>query len=192
MGTRGAFGFHVNGVDKVGYNQFDSYPSGKGVEVLAFLRKTLESPSVEAGVKVLAVDLKVVSGKKPPTLTQQNALQKWSNKGVSTGALEEWYVLLRETHGDLAKTLACGYIEDHLSFLTDSLFCEWGYIVNLDACTLEVYSGFQKEPNKGRFAATKPNSGGYYPVGLVAEFPFDALPSDEEFVKTLDPPEEDR
>ena len=191
MGTRGAFGFHVNGVDKVGYNQFDSYPSGKGVEVLAFLRKTLESPSVEAGVKALAADLKVVSGKKKPTPAQRNALKKWSNTDVSTGKLVEWYVLLRETHGDLAKTLACGYIEDHKSFLTDSLFCEWGWVINFDTRTLEVYSGFQKGPNKGRFAATKPNDGGYYPVGLVAEFPFDALPGDDEFVKILDPPEKE-
>ena len=37
MGTRGAIGFRLDGVDKVAYNHFDSYPSGLGADVLTEL-----------------------------------------------------------------------------------------------------------------------------------------------------------
>ena len=38
MGTRGVFGFHKNGVDKITYNHYDSYPTGLGEEVVKFLK----------------------------------------------------------------------------------------------------------------------------------------------------------
>jgi hypothetical protein len=192
MGTRGAFGVRVDGVDKVGYNQFDSYPSGQGVEVLKFVRAFVASPKFGAEVVALAKALILVDDKKKPTKAQQAALKEWSNLDVSERSLTDWYCLLHKTHGDIAKTLLCGYVVDHLSFLTDSLFCEWAYIVNFDERTLEVYSGFQKEPHeKGRYAATKPNRDDYYPVGLVKAYSFDALPTDKRFIKECDPPEED-
>jgi len=36
MGTRGAYGFRKNGIDKVTYNHFDSYPEqlGESLEAL--------------------------------------------------------------------------------------------------------------------------------------------------------------
>jgi len=39
MSTRGAVGIRMNGMDKVGYNHFDSYPSGLGDEILSWLSK---------------------------------------------------------------------------------------------------------------------------------------------------------
>ena len=40
MSTRGAFGIRKNGIDKVGYNHFDSYPEGLGAEILTWLKNT--------------------------------------------------------------------------------------------------------------------------------------------------------
>lgn len=37
---------------------------------------------------------------------------------------------------------------DNNDFILDSLSCEWGYILNLDNNTLEVWKGFQKYPDK--------------------------------------------
>ena len=34
MSTRGAVGIRMNGIDKIGYNHFDSYPSGLGNDIL--------------------------------------------------------------------------------------------------------------------------------------------------------------
>ena len=43
MSTRGFVGIRKNGVDKGGYNHYDSYPSGLGNEVLNYLKgKTLK------------------------------------------------------------------------------------------------------------------------------------------------------
>lgn len=39
MSTRGAVGFIKNGFEKVGYNHFDSYPTGLGSGVIIFLKK---------------------------------------------------------------------------------------------------------------------------------------------------------
>ena len=39
MGTRGAIGFRSNGVDKVTYNHYDSYPTGLGFDLMKELNK---------------------------------------------------------------------------------------------------------------------------------------------------------
>ncbi len=39
MSTRGAVGMRMNGIDKIGYNHFDSYLTGLGKSVLTFLKK---------------------------------------------------------------------------------------------------------------------------------------------------------
>ncbi|MBR4317034.1 MAG: hypothetical protein IKP65_08795 [Alphaproteobacteria bacterium] len=38
MSTRGCVGIVCNGIEKIGYNHYDSYPEGLGVEVLDFLK----------------------------------------------------------------------------------------------------------------------------------------------------------
>ena len=40
MSTRGAVGIRRGGIDKVGYNHFDSYPEGLGKEILTWLKNT--------------------------------------------------------------------------------------------------------------------------------------------------------
>jgi hypothetical protein len=107
--------------------------------------------------------------------------------------------------------LACNYIYDGAYFPLDSLFCEWAYIVDFDQEHFEVYRGFQKElPKLGRWAGRptaeedarahedhlkwcaendrepwRPLESEYKAVELVAEWPFDHLPSAEEFVSSL-------
>lgn len=56
---------------------------------------------------------------------------------------------------------------DSATFLKDSLFCEWAYIINLDTEELEVYEGFNKRPDApGRYADTETNNG-YFGVKLI-------------------------
>ncbi len=50
------------------------------------------------------------------------------------------------------------HIIDSQDFIQDSLFCEWGYVINLDDRTVEVYTGFQKHPDKkSRYQIEKPD-----------------------------------
>ncbi len=82
--------------------------------------------------------------------------------------------------------LECGYMIDSLEFAKDSLFCEWGYLVNLDENVLEVYRGFISEGEKvnGRFAGHeyrpdyREGRNNYEPISLLATIDLD-LPTDQ-------------
>jgi hypothetical protein len=187
MGTRGAMGFAIDGELKIAYNHFDSYPTGLGVDILEFLR-TAELDKI----KQQARDLTLVDSEAEPTPEQIEKLKQYANTNVSTRSLKDWYVLLHQTQGDPAKTLEAGYVEDGSDFPYDSLFCEWGYVVDLDANVLEAYKGFQEQPHTaGRFASptTEPDRG-YYPIKLLASWPLDELPSKEAFCEALESKED--
>lgn len=181
MGTRGLFGFVVDGEVKVTYNHADSYPSGLGSDVLDWLKRAdLDDAAARAR------QLELVTDAVPPTPAQVERLRQFHDPRVSTGSTTEWYSLLRHTQGDPAAVLAAGVMLDGVAFAADSLFCEWAYVVDFDRQKLEVYRGFQTAPHAdGRFASDTPDRRGYYPIRLVAEFSFDDLPPDEEFVAQL-------
>jgi len=234
MSTRGTIGFVINGEEKLGYNHMDSYPSGMGVEVLAFLREVpLEK------MKEKASALQVVDDDVPATREQILALRETTSWNVNqysmAGPQPEdvsptspdglpdtnvgWYNLLRATQGDLKAILEAGYMEDGHLFPLDSLFCEWAYVIDLDAEVLEVYEGFQKRrPKHGRWAGRPTDAENrknhrlhlarckeqgrepweeitpqYKAVELVASYSLTGtLPSDEVFVAEVDPREEEK
>jgi hypothetical protein len=191
MGTRGAFGVVIDGEEKIGYNQFDSYPDGRGLDVLRFARDVEDWDAV----KRRARELRVVSRETPPTPEDVERLRDWTDLSVSGQSTDDWYCLTRSAHGNLGEILACGYVEDARHFPLDSLFCEWAYLLNLDAMILEVYMGFQREPHtSGRFAGrTGPGmSDGYVPVRMIGAWSLHELPTDADFVQTCNAAEEAR
>lgn len=181
MGTRGASGFKVNGQLKVMYNHYDSYPDGLGTEVVSFVRSVVENKQVDQLI-ANAAKLILVDETSKPTDELIDKYTKFADQDVSTRRLDDWYVLLRDLQGDgiLRKTLSgeVEHIMDGESFLRDSLFCEYAYIINLDDRTLEFYKGFQTTPQKDNPFGTTPDGGGYYPVALVARYPLDDIPKD--------------
>lgn len=208
MGTRGAFGVIIGEKEKISYSQFDSYPDGHGVETLGWLRGAIEEEGGLESIQQAALKLRVVDESKKPTAADIEALAPYTSLGVSEQSTDDWYCLTREAHGDLGKILECGYILDSHLFPLDSLFCEWAYIVDLDANVFEVYKGFQKKlPKAGRWKGRptkaedtenykehlywcaknhrdpwQPEKSEYKAVELVASWPFSALPSDEDFL----------
>lgn len=181
MGTRGAFGVIIGEEEKVGYNQFDSYPEGGGVENLRWLRESIAAGQLPE-IRRLATAAKLVDEKDKPTFDEKAALLRVADFTVSEQDSDDWYCLTRQTHGEISKMLACGFILDSRDFPLDSLFCEWAYIVDLDNEVFEVYAGFQHEPHTdGRYANRETKKEGYAPCRLVASWPFDELPTDAEF-----------
>lgn len=185
MGTRGLIGFVIDGQVKATYNHFDSYPDGVGVDVLAFARHANEHiDTVGKAVR----KLRAVDATEKPTAAQRASLERRgaSPANVSTGS--DWYAWLRDTQGDLQKVLDLGYFSDDAAFAQDSLFCEWGYLVNLDEQTLEAYRGFQRSPLHvaGRFREQHSNGEGYAPITLAKTYPLSSLPSDADFVAELE------
>lgn len=183
MSTRGFISYVVDGETKTVYNHHDSYPSGLGADVLGWLRK-----AHEGGARRLASALRVVEPTSKPTAEDIERLKPYADERVSTRQMDDWYVLLRGTQGSPAAQLDAGVIEDASNFPADSLFAEYGYVVDFDGRVFEAYEGFQHQPHdKGRFAALPrdPESPGYHPVALVASWSFDALPTDDDLVKAF-------
>src|SRR5688500_20082380 len=99
MGTRGAVCLVADGAEKVIYNHYDSYPSGLGMDVLAWLRSALAD---EAATRTAITALAPVPDREP-TAEDAARLAEFHDPHVSTG--KDWYALLRRTQGDLAATL---------------------------------------------------------------------------------------
>lgn len=151
MGTRGLYGFHKNGIDKLTYNHLDSYPDWLGKKIVEFCME--------------------------------------HDLGVDGG---DWYWTLRPNQGCPENWLpfidsgSKVYMIDNSSFIKDSLFCEYAYIVNLDTDQLEFYCGFQHKPDEtNRYGCEEDQ--GYYPCRMVACFPLDVIAHGtvEEIVKQM-------
>ncbi|MFH8405535.1 hypothetical protein ACH4FX_12280 [Streptomyces sp. NPDC018019] len=183
MSTRGFLSFAVDGETKTSYVHHSAHPEGLGLTVLAWLLT-----ADFAVAKSAAQALRVVSESDEPTA--QDITRLWQYYDPNVGGRSEhptWYQLLRGTQGDPAAILDAGVIEDASSFPAESLFAEWGYVIDFDTQALEVYCGFQEEPHdEGRFAALAPTGDGYWPVRLTVSWPLDALPSDAVFTDDVE------
>lgn len=192
--TRGAIGFRIDHQDKIAYSHSDSYPDGLGREALRFCREMVLFDT-EEGDKEAVRALALVGENDKPTPEHIATARMYNviNLGVGKESVDDYYCLLREAQHDPGMYLRLGFMIDYHHFLANSLFCEWAYIINLDERVLEVYRGFQTTESevKGRYReeleglVQKINSergndiGPYYSVSLIAELPFDDLPSSD-------------
>ena len=171
MGTRGVYGFRKNGKDKLTYNHMDSYFSYLGRDIINFVKET----PIEELHKIYD-NLILVKESDIPTKEQWEHLNKCGiekpEKSVYTLEKKEndiidWYSALREFQGDLCiYKSGLKYMTNSNDFIKYSLFCEYGYIINLDNNSLEFWIGFQRRPQKNnRYGTTKYE--GYYPCKLL-------------------------
>jgi hypothetical protein len=166
MGTRGVYGFRFREQDKLTYCHFDSYPSYLGGLVLEFIQKT---PAEDMrGIFNRITLVKEDDPKDAPSEALQRKYQEYFDETVAGGRKTDWYCLLRRAQGDLG-VYARGvrHMIDFNEFIKDSLFCEYGYIVNLDTEALEFWLGFQREPDPGCRYGTSRNGSGYYPCQMA-------------------------
>ena len=192
MGTRGVIGFRIDDKDKVMYNHMDSYPEYLGVKILEEIdeiisldvSKTVKKTRInKLKEKVRNIRLIEELEKKLSPLDIEWAKQHgFANFDVGSKEIS-WYQLLRGMQGDLISCLKHPVMLDAKDFIKDSLFCEWGYIINLDSLELEVWKGFQTEPTDGNrygegVSYTCHEGDHYYPCKKVASWPLDELPSE--------------
>jgi hypothetical protein len=182
MSTRGFLGFVADKRETITYVHYDAYPSALGADVLKWARAVTDWDTV----RQQAANLVHIDGDVMPTPEQCEALAQYAKGGAEPESEpgEEWYRLLYGTFGDPAATLAAGHAPHAPDWPGDSVWCEWGYLIDLDERRFEVYQGFQTAPHSGRFAdrATNPRSG-YHAVKLLAAWPLDALPDADEFMR---------
>jgi len=201
MGTRGLIGYYSKGVTKATYNHFDSYPSCLGEDVRAYLSERTPRELYEdfQGIRLINEDDEIT----PEDVIKYSGVWYGNvGKAFLNGELGDqgWYALLRENQGDFDAYAEIGLMIDGISFIKDSLFCEWAYIINLDRGVLEVYKGFQtKKPKKNRYAMTKDeiavvkaekgwyhsdmsgkrthHKNQYYNCDLIAQIPIEDVPN---------------
>lgn len=165
MGTRGCYGFRKNGVDKLTYNHFDSYPECLGRTMVEFCKETSIPELNEIFDKLI-----LVNENAKPTAEQIKECKQYYDGNVSRQTVEDWYCLLRNAQGGLdAYKNGLKYMIDSHNFIKNSLWCEYAYIINLDTNKLEFWVGFQNNPNKNNRYGTE-NDDGYYPCKMTAEY----------------------
>jgi hypothetical protein len=160
-------GFAHDGQLKAAYNHFDSYPSWLGKRVLQWLATADLEEAVGKFDRLESVTEEV-----PATAEQISRYKEIT--GIEDVKTSDWYWLLRDAQGEPQEMLNSGFFVDASDFALDSLFCEWGYVVDLDAKQVEVYKGFQTSPpTEGRWAGKRRESEGnpiadkYHAVQLV-------------------------
>lgn len=125
-------------------------------------------------MKDVAAQIILVDRESTPSPELIKNYKKYTDLCVSEQRHEDWYCLLRKTQGNLFPyNNDLEHMIDSQDFLSDSLFCEWAYIINLDTDTLEAYKGFNKNRSaKGRYARRSVDSNdGYRGVALIKEIP---------------------
>lgn len=179
MSTRGAFGFRIDGVDKITYNHCDSYPDGLGSDVVRWVRKACAPDRIEQTMTEVAGIEMAPSGQALATPEHiRRTGRRYINMGVGGGDgigqdSITYYRLLREaqpSHG-IAGVVDAGVMIEGAEFMTDSVFCEYAYIVNFDELTVEFYKGFQSKPHSNGRYASLPSKRDYFPVALVGAYP---------------------
>jgi hypothetical protein len=196
MGTRNLTMVVLDGELKVSqYGQWDGYPGGQGAHVIEFLSQ--EGFDLEKFKQKVA---DVVE------LTFEEVKERWVEAGAdpdSDMVSMDVSNRFKELYPELSRDTGAGVLEAIYNtpnpigvridneFMYDSLFCEWGWLINLDNNTLEMYCGFNHEPlEEGqRFYKEnqEPSNAGisdpYYAIKMVKAYPLDDLPTVEQMEK---------
>lgn len=174
MGTRGAWGLIKDDKEKVTYNHYDSYPDGLGECVIDFAKETSLSEIYDR--------IEMVNTYDHPTQEQWDYCNKIGSVSMTVGYPDDldWHKALREAQSNGISLYGKGlkYMIDSRSFLSDSLFCEYAYLINLDTNVLEVYRGFNHDDKAaGRYAKESADDGDYMGVVLIGEIPLQVIGS---------------
>lgn len=150
MSTRGLKGFKYDNTYYGVYNQYDSYPSGLGKNMINTIKNILNTDIdlIHKNIKDLVVS------------NNKDLLYEYSQK---------------ETYIDDTLIGKTKELLDGLHFIYNSLFCEYAYIIDFDKRVLTIFEGFQKEPQKDNPFGESPNEDGYYPSKEVGYISFDDI-----------------
>jgi len=181
MGTRHLTCVAIDGELKVAqYGQWDGYLKGQGETVINFIRKMNVKKFAEAVRECRFVSEAVIKktwtdcGADDSGMVNMDISDKHRNlypafsRDTCAGILGLIYDgkekrSVRTEKGEWKnKTFThkpVRELDDQRSFASDSLFCEWAYVVDMDNEMLEIYQGFNYDKPKGRFAQMRPTGG---------------------------------
>lgn len=187
MGTRGLLCVQKNGEYRVTqYGQYDTEPEEAGKYILRFLMninlEALETTVAECEFYTDDELLKLES-----TLRD---LECGQNYGVKM--LRELSACTFEEVLPIILFKGVKKLENAIDFAQDSLFCEWGYVIDFDKRTFEVYKGYNEQglTEKDRFYRGE-STERFKPIKLAVSYSLDDLPTEEEFLDFFYPDEDE-
>jgi hypothetical protein len=158
---KGTVGFIYQNKISLGYNDENSNPDYLGGDVLDLIIRI----NKEKGWKVFkehSLNLKNIDTADENMLKKYEKYSSPGNSKIFSDIIStEWLIEMYE-----------GKIQDYIidnQFIKESLYCEYGYIINLDNMKLEYYLGDQEKPQKNNIFGDA-SIDGYYPCRLVCNF----------------------
>ncbi len=203
METRNLTMVVVNGEYKVAqYGQWDGYPDGQGLTALEFLRSQFDRKTFLARLaeSFIPTDEHIDAMYRSAGATEEAISSGMINMDVSARFKLANPSLSRDTAANILSLIQDSTepvpLRTNVDYAADSLSCEWGYVIDLDKNTFEVFKGANTAPltDGERFASLalpddRPTFNGegdtkysYFQIKLAVEWPLAALPSDEEFL----------
>ena len=189
MGTRNLVAVQIDGQYKIAqYGQWDGYHSGKGLEVLEFLRERMNE---EVFTKALCNSSFIAPEKLDDLWRQYGADEEGWVTLEHSDAMKRDHPEFSQDTGAKILDIVQGHPEgmelnDSISFAGDGLSCEWIWVIDFDRRTFEGYEGGgskRLEPGE-RVAEYDSDEGvmGYHSPNLVAAFRIDDLPDEKAFL----------
>jgi hypothetical protein len=200
MGTRHLIAVQLDGQYRIAqYGQWDGYPSAQGAKVLEFLEEW-DRPEFEAKLRAASFLTDEEGAALSARIEKEGLLER--DKDFNEKWKATWPELNRDTGAGILGIVQLHEpgikLRDGIGFAANSLMCEWGYVLDLDANRFEVFKGFQKGPieETERFAGFKlkyPTEAidGYRSIRKVASYSLDDLPSLEMLVGDCEPSDEE-
>lgn len=178
------------------YGQWDGYPSGQGMTALKFLRsKSLDKFKKKLELIRFATDEDVAEVES--FMKSIGVNDGWMDMDQAGKYHQAYPFLTRDNGAQILQMIQDNkdpiFLTDSSDFAKDSLFCEWAYVIDLDKNTFEVYEGFNESPLEDgeRFHGDKKEDSEYFPVRAIKTYSLDELPTPTQFLKDLEPVEEE-
>lgn len=194
MGTRNLTAVYVGGEYKIAqYGQWDGYPEGQGMTCLTFAKKFLANKTDR---DAFAEKVRACSWITNEETERRNAMIR---SGEVKNWTKVWPELTRDTCAEILELVARSenglMLKNDISFAADSLFCEWAWVIDLDAGTFEGFRGVNQckelTPDDRFYFLAGKESHGYHAITLAAKWSLDELPDEDAFLEAFKEEEEE-
>ena len=129
------------------YCQWDGYPKGQGAKVAEFIQSKMNVRKFNKAIRSLEI--------KTPEEIEDMWVECGAERGsdvasfdVSDKVKEKYPAFQRDMGGEILEEIQEGRVtaisEPDVSFLEDSLFCEWAYEIDMDKKKLTVHHGWKE------------------------------------------------
>lgn len=171
MGTRSLTTVILDGQTRIAqYGHWDGYPEGQGADILKFLSE----PGNVAALRTVVAKVHFADGSEADSILSLLAPDLVSEQWITMIWIAALPGLSRDLGGGILQALVEAddprtynprmfMLKDSRGFFEDTVWCAWAYTVDLDKGTLTVF----------------------VPPHKLAEFSLDDLPTEDEFVRTL-------